>query len=104
MVELLTAWAIDHAVGLAVGSVLVIFVTWFLKKIPTEKIRKLVYDFFYVVGSAVSKFFNNWKYTQSIWEHTLEPWLIGFLDMLFGAIITGLFDGLRSDNPPDKEE
>lgn len=98
IIELLTTWAIKNAVILASGSIGVFILTWILKKIPSEKIRKAVYDFSYKTGAAVSGFFTGWKYTKAIWENTLEPWLIGLFDMLIMAFSSGFFDGLRSDN------
>ncbi len=98
MIEIITAWGTAQIAAYAGGSILIVIVTWILKKIPTVKIRKAIYDLFFKIGAIISKFFNTWKYTKKIWENTLEPWLVGFLDMLLMSIINGLFDGLRSDN------
>ena len=96
--EMLIAWATSQVAAYVGGSIAVVILTWILKKVDTAKIRKMFYDFFFKIGAGVSKFFNNWKYTKAFWENTLEPWFIGLLDMIFGGIMQGLFDGLRSDN------
>ncbi|MCK5613779.1 hypothetical protein KAR91_68575 [Candidatus Pacearchaeota archaeon] len=98
MIEAITAHIIANVAAYVGGSIGLAVLTWILKKIPTEKIRKSIHGLFFKIGAGISKFFNNWKYTKTVYESTLEPWLIGFLDMVFMSIISGLFDGLRSDN------
>ncbi len=98
MIELITANIFTNIAGYAVGSIVLILLTWALKKIPTEKIRNAIYALFFRIGYSISKFFNGWRYTKKIWENTLEPWLVGFLDMILISMLAGLFDGLASDN------
>ena len=98
MIEFLTVWTVNKALAWAGGSIILFVATWFLKWVPTAKIRKVIYDVCFEFGAMLSRFFNNWKYTKAIWENTLEPWLLGFLDMVFGAIFDGLSAGMRSDN------
>lgn len=98
MIEMVTAFVNQQILTYIGASLAVVIATWILKKIPTEKIRTAIYKAFFEVGAIISRFFNNWKYTRKIWENTLEPWLIGFLDMVFVSTMKGLFDGLRSDN------
>ena len=96
--EMLIAWVTQNIALSIGGSIVVIVLPWILKKIPTEKIRKAVYNVCFTIGKSISAAANSWKVTKPIWENALEPWLIGFLDMVFVAIPAGLFDGLRSDN------
>ena len=51
MVDFLIAWGAEHAIGVGIGSLSVIIVTWILKKIPSEKIRKPVYNAFFAIGA-----------------------------------------------------
>jgi len=85
----------------AVSGIVIAILTWILNKIPTKSVRKAIYDFFFKIGSGISGFFNAWKYTKGFWEKVLEPWFIGFWDMIVGASTQGLFDGMRSDNKGD---
>jgi len=98
MVEIITSFALKYALELAFGTASAAIITWILKKIPTAKARQWIYTVFFKIGVKISAFFAHWKFTKSIWNNSLEPWIIGFVDMIFGAIISGLFDGLRSDN------
>lgn len=96
--EMLISWATSQVALYVGGSILVVILTWILKKVPSEKIRKAIYTLFFKIGVGISTAANSWRFTKPIWENALEPWLIGFLDMIFVAIPAGLFDGLRSDN------
>ena len=98
MIEIITAWGINQILAYTGGAIGVFILTWLFKKIPTKKIRYAIYTAFFKAGVLISGFFTKWKYTKAFWQNTFEPWLIGFLDMIFGAIIEGLFDGLRSDD------
>jgi hypothetical protein len=98
MTAFITSWIVAHIAELVGGSIAVFVVTWILNKIPTARVRKWIYELFFSLGAGISRFFNNWRVTKPVWEKALEPWLIGFLDMIFGAIMSGLFDGFRSDN------
>lgn len=99
MIETLIAWATSQVALYAGGSILAYIIgTLILKKIPTEKIRAWIYEFWYMIGRALSSAGNKWKWTAKIWENTIEPWICGFADMLLGALISGFLDGLRSDN------
>ena len=98
MFEALAAWGIGKVAAIVGGSIAAFILTWILKKIPTEKIRKAIYGGCYFAGAGISKFFNSWKYTKAVYENTLEPWLIQFLEMTIVAVMSGLFDGMRSDN------
>jgi len=96
--EIIAGFLVKYAFEMAAGTIIAAAITWILKKIPTAKARQWIYTVFFKIGVKISAFFAHWKFTKSIWNNSLEPWIIGFVDMIFGAIISGLFDGLRSDN------
>lgn len=73
-------------------------ILWVLKKVPNQEIKNIVSTFFYGIGRTVTLGMANWKFTKSVWNSTIEPWLIDLIDNTAGGAIEGFIKGLRVDN------
>ena len=97
--EMLVAWltskAAAYVASAVVGSVVV---GWILKKIPMEKFQKQFGKFMRGLGVVCTLGLSKWKWTKNIWNKTLEPFFIHFIQdvIIFG--INEFIRGLESDN------
>ena len=53
-------------------------------KIPNEKIKAVVGKFFYGLGVTITLGLSKYKYTAKFWNKVIEPWVIDFIDNIFG--------------------
>ena len=79
--------------GLAALVLLYIF-----KAIPNAKIYAAVKGTFEKLGITVTLGLSKWKITAPLWNKTIEPWIVDFIDNTIGAAVQGFIAGLRSDN------
>lgn len=98
MIELLTAFATKQAVIYAGGSFGAFVLTWVLKKIPNDSIKKVVGKFMYGLGVTVTLGLSKWKVTAKFWNKIIEPFFIDLIDNIVGHGIQEFIRGLRSDN------
>ena len=84
-------------VGLLAGGGTAGIVLWILKKVPNEHICSIVETSFESIGSAMTLGLSKWKVTKSVWNKTIEPWLIDLVDNVVGGAVRGFINGLRSD-------
>ena len=97
MLEMIAAKLTGKAVAYAGAGVAGIAATWLLKRMPNKAIKAKVGYWMYGAGVAGTLGLAKWKYTKSIWNKVVEPWIIDLLD---NVIVTGLkkfISGLRSD-------
>ncbi len=91
--------------GLALGSItkwalsigIPFILAWVFKKIPNEKIKKVVGSVMYGAGVFVTLGLSKWKVTAGLWNKTIEPWLIDLIDNVVAHGINEFIRGLRSD-------
>ena len=96
---------LNNAIGMVTGNATVIagggtaaIVLWVLKKVPNEQIKNIVSTFAEGLGTTMTLGLSKWSWTKSLWNTTIEPWLIDLIDNTIGAFTAGLIKGLRSDN------
>jgi len=73
-------------------------VLWILKKIPNEKICKVVEGTFEKLGILMTAGLTKFWATKKLWNSTIEPYFIDLIDNVVGGALRGLIKGLRSDN------
>ena len=71
---------------------------WVLKKIPNDTLKAKFGVVMYGAGVACTLGLSKFKWTKSIWNKVVEPWVIDFIDNVFVTGIQRFIDGLRSDN------
>lgn len=96
--EWLIAKAGIQATQYAVGGVAAVSLAWIFKKIPNEKIKAKFGLCMYGFGVACTLGLAKYKWTKKIWNSTIEPYFVDFLDNVFGHGINEFIRGLRSDN------
>jgi len=77
------------------GSGIALFI---LKKIPNEKICKVVEGGFEKIGILLTGGLTKFWATKTLWNKTIEPYFIDLIDNVVGGALRGLIKGLRSDN------
>ena len=82
------------SLGLCGGSAAL----WVLKKIPNEKICKVVEGTFEKLGILMTAGLTQFWATKSLWNKTIEPYFIDLVDNVVGGALRGLIKGIRSDN------
>lgn len=98
MLTMLTGFLTAKATAYVGGSIAAFILAWVFKKIPNEKIKAAVGKFFYGLGVAVTLGLSKYKYTAKFWNKVIEPWIIDFIDNIFGEAVKKFIEGLRSDN------
>ena len=100
MIETLSAWGIGQIAAYTGGIIGAAVLAWILKKIPNEKIKKVVGVVFFKLGY----FLTGWmtKRIPKFWNKIIEPFLIDLIDNVIGEAVKEFIRGLRSDNdePP----
>ena len=98
MIETLTAFAINYGIQIVGGAIGTAILGWILKKIPFDKFGKWAEKIGKAQGTAITRFFNNWKWTKSFYEKLIEPIIIDFVNAVCFAWVKGFIAGLKSDN------
>ena len=94
LIPIVGPWVIGIVGAALGGSVL----NWVLGKIPTEKIKIVFGKIMYGLGVTVTLGLAKWKYSAKVWNKTIEPWVIVFLESLISYGLSEFVRGLRSDN------
>ena len=82
--------------GLIYG-LLALVIAYIFKVIPNEKIYAAVNASATKLGVVVTLGLSKWKFTAPLWNKTIEPWVVDFIDNTVGAAVQGFIAGLRSD-------
>ena len=84
--------------GLIAGGGASAIVLWVLKKIPNEHICSVVETACESIGRVMTLNLSKWSATKKVWNSTIEPFFVDLIDNVFGSIVRGLVNGLRSDD------
>ena len=98
MLEWLVAKAGVEATQYAAGGLVAVGLAWAFKKIPNEKIKAKAGLVMYGAGVACTLGLAKYKFTKKVWNKTMEPYFIDFMDNVFAHGINEFIRGLRSDN------
>ena len=98
MLEWLVAQAGLQATQYAAGGVAAVGLAWAFKKIPNAKIKAKFGLLTYGAGVACTLGLAKYKFTKKVWQSTVEPYFIDFLDNIFAHGLNEFIRGLRSDN------
>ncbi len=79
----------------------VVILAWIFKSIPNQKIYDFVSHFFNKLGIVCTLGLTKWKWSAPVWQSTIEPWFIDFIENTVGAAVKGFIAGLRSDTTPE---
>ena len=71
---------------------------WVLKKIPNDTLKAKFGVVMYGAGVACTLGLSKFKWTKSIWNKVVEPWVVDAIDNIVVSGISKFVDGLRSDN------
>jgi len=95
VMEVVKALSTSGGLWAGLGAVVLLFV---FKAIPNDKLYGNVKGFTRGLGITVTLGLSKWAYTAPLWNKTIEPWLVDFIENTVGAAVAGLIEGLRSDN------
>ena len=98
MLEMIAAKLTGEAIAVAGGGVAVVASTWVLKRIPNATIKAKVGLWMYGLGVTLTLGMAKWKYTKSIWNKVIEPWIIDAVDNILVTGLSKFVEGMRSDN------
>ena len=98
MLEWLVAKAGVEATQYAAGGLAAAGLAWAFKKIPNAQIKAKVGLLTYGAGVACTLGLGKYKFTKKLWNKTMEPYFIDFMDNVFAHGINEFIRGLRSDN------
>ena len=98
MFELLAAKITGKAIAVAGASIAGVGAAWALKKIPNNTIKAKFGAFMYGAGVACTLGLAKFKWTKSIWNKYIEPWVVDAIDNIVANGIKKFVEGLRSDN------
>ena len=98
MLEWLVAKAGVEATQYAAGGLAAAGLAWAFKKIPNAQIKAKVGLLTYGAGVACTLGLGKYKFTKKVWNKTMEPYFIDFMDNVFGHGLNEFIRGLRSDN------
>lgn len=80
---------------IAVGTVVIGYV---LKRIPNDKIQKVIGSAGYGFGVFVTGGLSKFKFSAPFWNKIIEPYFIDLIDNVGVTFIKDFIKGLRSDN------
>jgi len=98
MLEFLAAKLGSQAAAYAGAGVAGVAVTWGLKRIPNDVLKAKFGRFCYGAGVACTLGLAKFKWTKSVWNKFIEPWVVDAIDNIVANGIKKFVDGLRSDN------
>ena len=98
MLEMIAAKLTGEAIAVAGGGVAVVASTWVLKRIPNKVIKAKVGMWMYGLGVTLTLGMTKWRYTKSIWNKVIEPWIIDAIDNILVTGLSKFVEGMRSDN------
>ena len=98
MLEWMVAKVGVEATQYAAGGVAAAGLAWAFKKIPNAQIKAKIGLVMYGAGVACTLGLAKYKFTKKVWNKTVEPYLIDFMDNVFAHGLNEFIRGLRSDN------
>jgi len=98
MLEWMVAKVGVEATQYAAGGVAAAGLAWAFKKIPNAQIKAKMGLVMYGAGVACTLGLAKYKFTKKVWNKTVEPYLIDFMDNVFAHGLNEFIRGLRSDN------
>ena len=98
MLEWIVAKAGVEATHYAAGGIAAVGLAWAFKNIPNAQIKAKIGLVMYSAGIACTLGLAKYKFTKKVWNKTVEPYLIDFIDNIFAHGINEFIRGLRSDN------
>ena len=98
MFELLVAKLGGKAAAYAGGGVAGVVVAWGLIRIPNNVLKAKFGVFMYGAGVACTLGLSKFKWTKSVWNKFIEPWVVDAIDNIVANGIKKFVEGLRSDN------
>ena len=98
MLEWMVAKVGVEATQYAAGGVAAAGLAWAFKKIPNAQIKAKMGLVMYGAGVACTLGLAKYKFTKKVWQSTVEPYFIDFLDNIFAHGLNEFIRGLRSDN------
>ena len=98
MIEFLAAKLGSQAAAYAGAGVAGIGAAWALKRIPNNVLKAKFGNFMYGAGVACTLGLSKFKWTKSVWNKVIEPWIVDAIDNIVAHGIVKFVEGLRSDN------
>ena len=98
MFEFLAAKLGGQAVAYASAGVAGIGAAWVLKRIPNNVLKAKFGKFMYGAGVSCTLGLSKFKWTKSICNKFIEPWVVDAIDNIVANGIKKFVEGLRSDN------
>lgn len=71
---------------------------WLFKKIPTKLIKRKFGQCMFCLGVAITLGLAKWKWTKGLWNKTIEPFVVHFIEDIVLYGISEFIRGLKSDN------
>ena len=96
-------WTTSAAIGI-VGIILNIILKKFITPLALVKIGADIHDFFEAIGIAITLGLSRLPYLKVLWNNTIEPYVLLLLDVLLKNILSGLVEGMETDNKSTKEK
>ncbi len=81
-------------IGSGLGGIVL---AWIFKKIPNDKIKKVVGKFMLGLGIGVTLGLSKWPPMAPFWNKIVEPWVIDFIDNVLIEGLKKFVEGLRTD-------
>ena len=78
----------------AIGVVL----AFILKRIPNEKIQAVVGGLGHGLGVTITLGLSKWSYTKSLWNKTVEPYVIDLIYNIPIWFFKSMIEGMKTDN------
>ena len=98
MLEWLVAKAGVEATQIAAGGLAAGGLAWAFKKIPNAQIKAKIGLVMYGAVVDCTLGLAKYKFTKKVWNKTMEPYFIDFMDNVFAHGLNEFIRGLRSDN------
>lgn len=98
MISYLTATLTTKVAAYAGMGLAGMVAAYVLKKIPNAQIKAKFGLLMYGLGVTCTLGLAKWKFTKSVWNKVIEPWIVDAIDNIVGHGIKEFVRGLRSDN------
>ena len=98
MLDFIIAKVGGQAAAYAGAGIAGIVCAWALKKIPNNVLKVKFGYFMYGAGVACTLGLSKFKWTASVWNKYIEPWVVDAIDNIVNNGISEFVRGLRSDN------
>ena len=98
MIEFITAKLGVKVAAYAGAGIAGVAVAWGLKRIPNNVLKAKFGSFMYGAGVACTLGLSKFKWTKSVWNKVIEPWIVDAIDNIVAHGIVKFVEVLRSDN------